>query len=152
MGLPVTAGWDTAWIRISVSAVTPLALRCSALNRMRHSGLSPCPLEDLEDLFVGRAIAFIYFISSFFLNCGLDGCYIVTQLMRGGEDEALIAFVGNTELRLSLGLTYPTVNSMSSCMGIRLGCSEIVLSFFSCDGSCNYYPPIYPEMTCTRVP
>ena len=33
MGLPITAGCNTALIRTRVSAVTPLALRCSALDR-----------------------------------------------------------------------------------------------------------------------
>ena len=33
MGLPITPGCDTAWIRTRVSVVTPLALRCSALDR-----------------------------------------------------------------------------------------------------------------------
>ena len=32
MGLPIAAGCDTAWIRTRVSIVTPLALRCSALD------------------------------------------------------------------------------------------------------------------------
>jgi hypothetical protein len=33
MGLAITAGCDTAWIQTRVSGVTPLALRCSALDR-----------------------------------------------------------------------------------------------------------------------
>ena len=33
MGLQITAGCDTAWIQTWVSVVTPLALRCSALDR-----------------------------------------------------------------------------------------------------------------------
>jgi hypothetical protein len=32
-GLPIKAGWDTAWIWTRVSVVMPLALRCSALDR-----------------------------------------------------------------------------------------------------------------------
>ena len=37
MGLPSRAGCDTAWSQTRVSVVTPLALRCSALDH-RHSG------------------------------------------------------------------------------------------------------------------
>ena len=33
MGLPITAGCDTAWIRTRVSVVMPLALRCSVFDR-----------------------------------------------------------------------------------------------------------------------
>ena len=33
MGLPTMASYDTAWSRTRVSVVTPLALRCSALDR-----------------------------------------------------------------------------------------------------------------------
>ena len=33
MGLPITAGCDTAWIQTRVSVVTPQALRFSALDR-----------------------------------------------------------------------------------------------------------------------
>jgi hypothetical protein len=32
MGLPITAGCDTAWIQTRVSVVMRLALRCSALD------------------------------------------------------------------------------------------------------------------------
>ena len=40
MGLPITAGCDTAWIRTRVSVATPLALRCSALDRCATRELS----------------------------------------------------------------------------------------------------------------
>uniref|UniRef100_A0A674A2I0 Runt domain-containing protein n=1 Tax=Salmo trutta TaxID=8032 RepID=A0A674A2I0_SALTR len=38
MGLPFTAGCDTAWNRTRVSVVTPLALRCNCLRPLPHSG------------------------------------------------------------------------------------------------------------------
>jgi hypothetical protein len=52
MGLSITAGCDRAWNRIRVSVVTPLALRCSALdrcdtawNRTRVSVVTPLALR-----------------------------------------------------------------------------------------------------------
>ena len=48
MGLPITPGCDTAWIRTRVSVVTPLALRYSALDHCATQE-SPMMSEALFD-------------------------------------------------------------------------------------------------------
>ena len=56
MGPPITAGCDTAWIQTRVSVVTPLALRCSALDRcatrMKVLLLGFCDNYTYHDMFV----------------------------------------------------------------------------------------------------
>nr|XP_046174331.1 neuropeptide-like protein C4orf48 homolog [Oncorhynchus gorbuscha] len=45
MGLPITAGCDTAWIQTRVFVVMPIALRCGALDRCATWDPPSLPLD-----------------------------------------------------------------------------------------------------------